>query len=155
MRHTRPHGFTLLEIAIAVTIGILLLSLATIAYSRFLAAARMDQITEEVVSVIREARDKTLARENGFAYGVHLEANQFVLFRAPAYTTGEPSNVSHATPNNFRLINISLAGGGADIVFQPISGETNMSGAFVVLHDGALAPSSTIRIYATGIVDIK
>lgn len=145
----------MVEIAIAMTIGVMLLSIAAITYSRFLAAVRIDQISEDIISVVREAREKTLARENDFAYGVHLAADEYTLFRAPAYAAGDPTNDTHTLPASFTLTDISLAGGGANVVFQPFSGNTNMSGTFVVKHAGGLVPSTTIRIYASGIASIE
>jgi prepilin-type N-terminal cleavage/methylation domain-containing protein len=148
-------GFTLLEIAIAITIGVLLLSLAVIVFSRFLAATEMDQISEEAVSVLREARDKTLAREDNQFYGVRLASSTFTLFRAPTYSAGDPNNVSHSVPNGFSITNISLSGGGTDVIFQPLSGNANTAGTFVVAHDNDVVPSTTIRMYANGTIGFE
>jgi prepilin-type N-terminal cleavage/methylation domain-containing protein len=148
-KHRR--GFTMVEIAVAMTIGIILLSIAVITYSRFLAAVRIDQIGEDIISTLREAREKTLAREDDAAYGVHLAADEYTLFEAPTYDANDPDNVAHALPSSFAITNISLADDGSEVVFQPFSGDTNMSGTIVLEHVGGLVPSTTIRIYASGI----
>ena len=154
MQLFNTRGWTLLESMLVVGIIGIVMSIGFLSYGKFVTEARKDEFSEEIVSVLREAKKKTLARENGFAYGVHLEQNSFTLFRAPAYIENDPENELHSVPANFQIASISLAGGGDEVVFLPLNGETNTHGSFVIEHNTGLTTPVTIRIYETGVIDI-
>ncbi len=156
MRHFNDtHGLTLIELLIAIGVFGIILSFGFFNTTLFITQTKKDQLSEEIVSTLREAREKTLAREDGFAYGVHLEAGSFTLFRAPTYNLNAGGNDVHIVPNDFEITSIALQSGGVDVLFNLFSGDTNTSGSFTVEHEEDEVSSSTINIYETGIVEIE
>jgi prepilin-type N-terminal cleavage/methylation domain-containing protein len=155
MSHDSRAGFTIIELLASIAILALLISIVFLTTARFVTATTRDQAMEEIISVLRSAQQKTLARENGYNYGVHIGTDAFTLFRAPAYALGGAGNIVHRLPGNFSFTGISLAGGGSDIIFQPLNGETNTFGTFTLTHADGRVSSVVIRIYASGTAEIE
>lgn len=148
-------GFTLIEMTLVMTIIAVLIGIGFVSMGRFLIEARRDQLSEEIISVLRRAKRETLSRNNGTNYGVHFDSDAFTLFPGSAYVENNPENEPHVLPDGFRLASVSLSGGGNDVVFLLFTGETNTYGSLVVEHEENLVASSTIRVYETGVAEIQ
>lgn len=156
MTHRARLGITMIEILAVMFIVATVLLLSVVGFSRFLATSRLTQASEDIVSALREAKEKTLARENDTVYGVHFTANQFTLFSGGVYAASDPENVVHSMPNGYAIAVISLSGGGSDVMFQSITGETPHAGDIILEKTaGSFQPSSTIHIYETGTAEIQ
>lgn len=137
-------GFTFIEtILVAGIIAIL----AGIALASFLNSRNTRDLTtsrQSIISLLRLAQAKTLAGEDGSVWGVHLEQAQAVLFRGSSYASATYTRVL-ALPQTIQITNISLASGGADVIFKKLSGETGQDGSFSMRVIGSsLLPSSVV-----------
>ena len=149
------HGFTLIELIVLISILGIILGIALVGFSSFLSTSKLDTLNEDVISFVRKAREKTLASEASFAYGVHIEESKLVIFRAPTYTQGEITNEEYVLPSNFFIPLVSLADGGNDIIFQLLSGQTLTFGIITIEKRSDSSVQKTVRIYETGIVEIE
>lgn len=124
-------GFTLIEILISVGIIALIGSLGLVSFIGSRRIRDLNVGTQSALAVMRLAQSKTLAAEGGEPWGVHLESDKYTLFPAQnSFSVMTASNTVYILPSTLEIANISLAGGGQDIIFQRITGKTAQSGAF-------------------------
>ena len=139
-------GVTLIELL--VIIGILVtfavISVSTFWYSR--RESDLDNSTEEIINVLRVAQNKTLASTDASNYGVHFEANKFVLFKGTIYDHLTEDNDIYNLNNGLEIYGINLAGGGSEIVFDRVTGTTSQFGSVSLRSKTVLSKVRTIYI---------
>ena len=126
-------GFTFLEILIAIAIIALLSATAFVSFNKSRHVRDLTTSSQNVLSVLRLAQSRTLAGENDSAWGVRLASNQVTLFQGDTFA-GSPLTKIYPLPGSVQITNISLNGGGSDVIFKRITGETDQTGtpAFVL-----------------------
>lgn len=148
-------GFTLIEIL--VVLGILAI-ITTLIFSTFVDFRRkkaLEADTKMVVEVLSEARNQTLTSQNSSQYGVHFSLSpipQIALFTGPTYVANAVTNKIYPLTATDNILTITLVGGGSDIIFNRLTGETNQSGT-IVLSSPNLSETKTITIYKTGSIE--
>lgn len=148
-------GFTLIEILAVIFIIGLILAAAFVSLSSFSSNQKLKQLSEDTISFIREARERTIASENDYAYGIHLEENRMLIFKAPAYIENDSDNKIYEMPQGFIISQINLSGGTSDIIFQKLTGEATASGTIIIEKQSDSSIRRIIRIYETGIIEIE
>ncbi len=137
-------GFTFIEIILVA--GIIAI-LAGIALTSFLNSRNARDLTtsrQSVISLLRLAQARTLAGQDGSVWGVHLEQTQAVLFRGNSYGSATYTRAL-ALPQTVQITNILLTGGGMDVIFKKMSGETDQDGSFSMRIIGSsILPSSVV-----------
>lgn len=145
-------GFGLLELLISISI-IGVLSLIGLWY--FTRATNMEALKKDaqgIIAIINEARTSSLASKNALKYGVHLEEFQTVLFEGDTYINGAVSNKYQLFNQRVHKSSHSLGGGGDDIVFSRLTGETNNFGTINIALINDSMSSTTISINQSGVV---
>lgn len=156
---TRQHnnfsmGFTFIEVLIAVAIVTTLSTIALISFNTARVVHNLNTSTQNVLSVLRFAQARTLAGENDSVWGVHLASNQITLFQGNTYASS-PLTQIYALPGSLQLTGILLNGGGSDVIFKRITGETDQTGTFIlnVIADSSHSRSVTVdgsgKVYET------
>ena len=145
-------GFTLIETVIVLFVMCLAVGAVLFGTSGLLARNKIDEAQEQIVSLLKDARDKTLARDGGAAYGVHLQTTQAIFFRGPTYSAGAASNTAYVLPSDIQISSYALTGGGADVIFTALTGETRNDGTIRLQKVGSSTINRTIRIYASGTI---
>lgn len=143
-------GFTLLEVLIVVTIVGILATLSVSYYSGSQYRSKLNDAASEIVQTLRRAQSKAVAGEAGEPFGVHLESDGFVLFEGSAYVSEGENNESFSLPSGIEAYDISLNGGGSDVVFVELEGSTDDYGSFSIRISGDL--SKTVNISEEGAV---
>ncbi len=126
---TNQKGFSLIEIIIAVAILAMIVVAASVSFRNSRNVNTLTTAGNNVLSVIRVAQSKTLAGENDSEWGIHIETDKITLFRGSVFA-GSPYTEATLLPTNIEIANISLAGGGTDIIFTRITGATAETGSF-------------------------
>lgn len=145
-------GFTFIELLISIAI-VAIITIAIIGpFASLRNAQAIKNTTESVVALINQARVKTLSSENLLQYGVHFQSDKAILFSGTSFGGGTQVSEIAVSDNNSTLTNISLAGGGSDVVFTRLTGATNNYGTLKVTHVNASVPQKTITITKTGTV---
>ena len=75
------------------------------------------------------------------------------MFVGNLYSAGHASNTVFSLNEGVEIVNISLAGGGSDVVFDRLTGETNQNGSFVIRLKSDNTASTTLTLYGTGIIE--
>jgi prepilin-type N-terminal cleavage/methylation domain-containing protein len=145
-------GFSLVEMLVTLSLMLILTLIITSAFSKFKKSQSVDKGTNQVISLIQKARYETLSAKNNVAYGVHFDANQAVLY-SQAYNASSTSNEKFALDPYITISQVTLNGGGSDMLFIKFSGETNAYGTVIVSLASASTTKKTITVYQSGLVD--
>jgi len=153
-RKTMPFfstGVTLIETLVVIAIGILLISITFYSFSSLQNNTSLQKDVAQAKSILEEARYLSISEKNDHSYGVHLQSNGFVSFKGSVYNSADIQNNTQLFDEAL-IDNISLNGGGSEIIFNKITGTTNTFGTFRIKTLKDLNKNSTIRIAKTGII---
>ena len=120
-------GLTLIEVLISIAILVFLTTVTLGAFRLMSGNERVSVEAKKVISAIEEARSKTLSSEGGQRFGVYLLINQAVLYEDP-YVENNINNKIFYIEGGVDISSFSLSGGGNQVLFQRISGETDNDG---------------------------
>ena len=128
-----------------------LLGLVTIALSNVRQRTTLTALTQTFVSDIKQQQIKAMVgdTQGGVAansYGVHIDANSYVLFRGATYDPSDPSNFTVDLETNFQF-----EPPGTDIVFETIKGEISTP-ATIRIIDITTNQQKTIQLNTLGVV---
>lgn len=155
---TRTHayrGVTLLEILIAVAIMGFMSAFILAAFSEFRARKTMDASVELALAAFSRAHLDTLSSKNDMRYGVHVESGKVVYFAGLTYASGAEGNVPYTLSSAIEIANISLQGGGSDVLYNRLNGGTDQYGSFDIRVKARPTVKTTITITATGGASIQ
>ena len=148
-------GFTLIEIIIATSVLLVVSIIGVSAFSSFKGSVDLSSATDTTLTYLIQARSKTLSAENGMQYGVHAESGKIVLYEGAVYAAGSPGNEEIAIPGTIDFFSISLNGGGSDVLFKKLSGETDNYGTIGIRLKSDVSRTKTISIRETGLATIQ
>ena len=112
----------------------------------------------EVVSILRVAHSRTVSSEGDIQHGVYFNAStsphQYTLFRGASYasrtvTFDEVYELPDAV--NFSIISF---GGGKELVFDRITGNTSQSGSTVLILSADSTKTETIYVESSGNIEV-
>lgn len=147
-------GFTLVELFISLAIIAVLSIVVSTMFIDFRKNQALDKDTDTIVETLRQARNQTLSSKNASAYGVHITSTKVILFTGTSYVFGAATNSEFNLNSTDSILTISLNGGGSDVIFNRLTGETSQNGTIVVNSVG-LSRSKTVTIYKTGLVEFQ
>ena len=152
---TKQRGFSLIEIVIAMAIGAVLVAAIVVSFSSFRNSKTVDISADQILALINEARVKSVSSEDYSRFGVRFEASRAVFFKGDIFTEPNPANIETILSPLVEISNISLSGGGADIVFQKLTGKTGNNGSLRVRLKSDNNKYKTISVKSAGIADIQ
>jgi|SRR3989344_52070 len=148
-------GITALELLVVVAIMALLMVVVSTPFVEFRHNKILDTVTENILSVLSKARGNTLASKDAYQYGVHFENTQVVLFRGAIYNSSDMANEISLLDEALEISSISLIGGGADVLFDRLTGKTSQGGTIVVRVKSNTSKTKTITVNGTGIASVN
>lgn len=148
-------GFSLIEIIAVLAIGGILVSVVLFSFSSFRNSKIIDVSADQVLSVINEARVKSVSSEDYSRFGVHFEVGKAVFFKGDSYSGQNSANVEMELSPLAEISDIYFNGGGSDIVFQKLTGKTGNYGSLRVRLKSDNSKYKTISVKSTGIVNIQ
>lgn len=144
-------GVTLIEIVIVIAIFAAFSGAVFIAYKRFNSYHSLDKSRDELVSLLEEARTLTLSSKENSQYGVHIDATEAILFTGDTFMPGAIENVAISYGQTVTAT-ATLAGGGANVIFERLSGRTANEGN-ITLSSASATTTKSIIIYPSGLVE--
>ncbi|MBI2100190.1 MAG: prepilin-type N-terminal cleavage/methylation domain-containing protein [Candidatus Vogelbacteria bacterium] len=151
----KQFGFSLIEVLIVGAILVIILKIVFNPFTAFRNQQALKGAVEEVLSTLQQARGQTIASTGDSQYGVHLAGTQVVLFTGSVYNAGSATNYVTTLSSLVNLGNISLAGGGSDIIFQRLTGATSQTGSLVISLKSDASQTKTISINSNGVSDVN
>ena len=148
-------GFTILEILITISVLLIIISIVISPFSSFRNRSILNAEVENVITLLSEARSKTLASLDDSEYGVHFEANRMVFFKGNSFTEPDPDNKEIIFDQTVYISSISLTGVGADVIFNRLIGKTDEDGTITIALTSDPTTNNVIHIYSTGSMEIK
>lgn len=155
MKNIKNKGISLIEILIAVSIIAIISAIVVPNLSKFHNQQALQNTTEDVVSLLNEARNNTISSKNSNTYGVHLVTDRAILFTGTTFNSNDSSNVPVIFDTTAIIPatgGISLNGGGSDIVFERITGDTSNSGTIIIELISDNTQQKIININKIGVV---
>ncbi len=147
-------GITLIEILVVAAVVLLLSSMALAAFGTFRARKTMDVSVEVVMTAFGRARLDTISSKEDQQYGVHLESGRVVYFMGPTYSAVAATNIVYALDPVLEVANVTLAGGGSDVLFNRLTGGTGQAGTFEIRLKGNTTIRTLITVNGTGAVTL-
>lgn len=143
-------SFTLVELLLIVGILIILTAISVPTFRYFQKESDLNNSTQGIINTLRLAQNKTLASERESNYGVHFEAEKFILFKGASYDPSATNNETHNLPQSVEIYEINLAGGETKVVFDRLTGETNQFGKVSLRLKSDYSKISTVGIKSSG-----
>ena len=142
--HISKKGFTAIELLIVTSLIAVVATLVGLSFGQLRTSTQHIAQAQNIASVVAEARSNTVAGQSNLQWGVHFTTDDYTLFRGSSYSQGASGNVLYTLPSGVTISSISLTGGGADVIFDRLSGGTSQPGTITV-SSGALAALLTVR----------
>lgn len=146
-------GFTIIEILIVIVVLTIIATIVASAFSRFNNNQSLQSATAQIVSVLDEARSKTLASYDNSVYGVHLQSDKTVLFKGEVFSPSSSDNKDFIFSSKISISDISLSGGESEIIFKRLMGKTDHSGTITLSLISDSSKFKTITIQPSGIIE--
>lgn len=146
-------GFTITETLIVIAIIAVIVTIVVSAFSKFNNNQSLGGAIGEVTSTLNEARANTLASYDNSAYGVHFQTDKVVLFKGGVYSSSDSDNEDVILSSKISISNISLTGGGSDVVFKRLTGKTDQNGTITLSLISDPTKTKTITIHGSGIIE--
>jgi len=144
----------MLEILVVVSIITLMSVLVYAPFNDFRAQKTLDASVEKILSAFSQAHLDTISSKDNQQYGVHIASGEVVYYVGPTYATGTATNLVFVLHPAIEIYNISLNGGGSDVLYQRLTGATNQNGTFQLRPKGRTDTVATITINKTGATSI-
>lgn len=148
-------GFTVLEIIIVIGIFSVISALGIQPLLALKNKNALIRAAEEGASLLAEARARTLSSKNASRYGVRFAPDRTVLFRGDSFSANDPENETVFLRPAILSPLVSLSGGGVDVIFKRLTGETDEYGTIVFWLKKNPEMMRTITVEKTGVVSVE
>lgn len=142
-------GFTLVEVVLVIVILAIGLFLSILYYQTTQVRTDLNAQVSDFVGLARVAESNAEAGKGDLNYGVHFASDRYVIFQGNSYDPNSPSNYEVVLPSTIVIQNISLNGGGSDVVFASPRGATTNYGT-VQFSSSQISKTITITVTQVG-----
>jgi len=144
-------GFTFIELMAVLAIMMILVSMVFQQGRLLNNTVELENASKNTDLKIRTAKVRSIGALNDKNYGIHFENAKVVIFDGTgAYADGSVANETFILPENIEISNIALSGGGSDIIFERLTGNTSNYGSISLRSKKDLSKIKTIYINASG-----
>lgn len=151
------HGFSIVEILVAITVVFAFFFLMIGSFRGLSEQKVLETASEQVLSVFKDARSRTLASDGDSTYGVFVSITtaELVIFRGTAYLTSNPSNKTIELDDRIEISSSSIGGSDDTVIFSRLSGGAVEPGTTTIRLINDPAREMDIVLYTTGLAEIK
>jgi prepilin-type N-terminal cleavage/methylation domain-containing protein len=145
-------GFSLAELLVVLGIATFLFSITLSFFVGFKNRETLEKDSSLVLEVLRQAKHSTINSKDSNQFGVHFDSNGVVYFVGPVYSALDSTNQIYNFSSDVTVFSTSLNGGGSDILFNKVTGDTNNNG-MIILRSQIASTTKSITIYKTGLIE--
>jgi prepilin-type N-terminal cleavage/methylation domain-containing protein len=146
----RKRGYTVVELLVVLGVLGMLAGLSMVGFANFSKKEALDAGAAALIAGLRDARAQTLASVGGSQYGISVSTTSFAFFKGATYDSAA------TTTSVFKFSSYVRASSTEPVfVFQRITGNAVASGTIDVYTVSDPTVKKTIRVEATGIIDIE
>ncbi len=158
IHHSRNKGTTLIELLIVISVIAVISVAALLNLLGRSAQTDLNNVTEQMASLLREARSRSVSQASSTSWGVHFDnstttAPFYTLFYSQTYSASTtigyyrlPSGLAYATSS-------ITSGSSVDVTFTQLSGQASASTSIKIYVSGkGTSNSSTISVASSGAV---
>ncbi len=143
-------GLTVVELLMTISIIGIIIAIIVPSLGEFRKNQSIQNSTNAVVSLLEEARTKTLASYNNTFYSVKIESDKATLFTGGTYSSGGTDNKIIFYESPVVLQSVSLNGSVTQVSFDRLKGTTSQYGTIILQIPSGV--SRTITVSAGGII---
>lgn len=149
-------GITLIEVVLVIGIGVVLIAVATVNLTATRRKADIDQVRTQIVSLLSEARSRSISQEENESWGVRFDNNAttspfYALFYATYAASAERGH--YRLPRNVVFVSSTVPDGGSrEIMFEELTGAASGSRSIGILLRVSPFTSSTILVSTSGAI---
>lgn len=154
MKKKKNKGISVIEILIAVSIIAIISAIVVPSLSKFHNQQVIKNTAEDVISLLNEARNSTISSKDSNTYGVQFQSDRVILFSGSSFSDS-PSNKQINFDSSVTIPaigGISLNGGGSNVVFDRITGDTANYGTIIIKLISDNTQQKIININKIGII---
>lgn len=155
MKHSSERGVSLVEILLVIAILSVLSVMTLQTYKKLDSTKALDTDALRVLLELQEARSLTTSSKNAQQYGVHLATTSVTIFQGTSFVSGNAGNITTTLNHAVTISSSTLSGGGADVIFQRLTGKTAQSGTVTVSLSASSSVKKVIQLYRTGLSEIQ
>jgi len=148
-------GFTVLELLIVITIFSFVSGILFVSLKQLSRANVVDVAARDVVSILTDARNRTLASIGDEVYGVYFSVNTITFFSGDEYDAGDPGNIVINLSPAVSIDTVALSGGADSVIFSRLSGKASATGTITIVLTNDPADTKTITVTDTGMVSVS
>lgn len=146
-------GFTLIELLVVIAITVALATISAVNFAGYRNKQDLDLTGREIISVLRNAQNRSISQESGSRFGVHFNNTDqnngyYTLFNGTSSASGILI-AKKSLRNSVKFISPS-SGASVDVVFNPVSGLPGASSTIIIALKVNVLSSSTININVNG-----
>jgi type II secretory pathway pseudopilin PulG len=143
-----------MEFLVVIAIIALVSTVTTSGLLSYKNSTDLSTATQQTYSLLLKARSRTLSSDAHSQYGVHFQSDRVILFKGTSYAAATTTE-SYVFPASVEMSSIQLNGGGADIIFKRLTGETNQYGTTTLRLKANTSRMSLINVKSTGNATIE
>jgi len=152
-------GSTLIELLVIISVLVILIAISGQVFVFFQKESALNNTTEEIISILRLAQNKTLASEEADQYGIYfntsIDPHEYIIFKGSDFSSRDISfDKIYTIPRALEIYNINLASG-SEVVFNRLTGITNQTGDISIRIKDDLNKNRTIYIEESGQVGLN
>ncbi len=146
-------GFTLIELAITVGLGVILVAMAVPIYGNLQVSAQINEQSALITQTLRSAREQAVAGYNNSAHGVFFRidpagADSYILYQGSSYANRNIAYDQTKTMGSalsFQNSSFTLIGADVDVNYSKTLGMPNNIGTLLINHSASGQKSITVN----------
>lgn len=145
----------MIEILLVIAVVSIISAVILFSFSTLNKSYVLEGATQNIASLIKDARMRTLSLQNDSEYGIHIASSSVVLFPGSLFVGGNPSNETFVLPQQVAVGTTTLSGVGFDLVFSRLKGIPSQFGTTSVYLLSEPSKYKTIIIRESGLIEIR
>ena len=135
-----------------VAITVMVAGLMMFSFSSYGSTEAISKDQARVVSALEKARAMTLDSYKSSQYGVHFGTSTVTIFSGVTYSAANSANIVTNLNSKVKIKTVAVVGGGSDIIFNRLTGETNQTGTTTLSLISSASTTRSVTVFATGLV---